>query len=215
MVRRQPRRNGRIAGAGFEMKSLILGLTGSIGSGKSTASKMLREKVLPVFDADAAVHRIMRDNGRMKEYFAAKINGSVVNGEISRSVLSEKIKSGELDVHRLEQMIWPFAEEELHRFFERHSHEPLIILDVPLLFEAGWDGYCDKIIVMTAPEEVLSQRVLARPKMTREKYLLLKQRQMSDKDKCEKADYVIDSSAGIEAVRNRLDEITDELSCAR
>lgn len=193
----------------------VIGLTGSIGAGKSTAAKMFQNMVLPVFDADKAVHGIMRDNDRMKAFFENRIKGSVVDGEISRAVLSEKINDGELDVRALEKMIWPFAEEELHRFFERHSREPLLILDVPLLFEAGWDGYCDKIIVMTAPENVLRQRVLARAGMNEEKYALLKKRQLDEKEKCARADFIIDSSEGIEPVRRRLEEIRDELLCAK
>ena len=194
---------------------IVIGLTGAVGAGKSTAAKMFRDMVLPVFDADGAVHRMMRDNARMKALFENRVKGSVVNGEISRAVLSERIKSGDLDVRALEKMIWPFAEEELQSFFERHSREPLLILDVPLLFEAGWDGYCDKIIVMTAPESVLRQRVLARAGMSEEKYALLRKRQLDEKEKCARADFIIDSSEGIEPVRRRLEEIRDILSCAK
>lgn len=196
-------------------KKTVLGLTGNIGSGKTTAAGMFREMVLPVFDADSAVHRIMRDNVRAKEYFDRRIKGSVVDGEISRSVLSDKIRNKELDVRELEQMLWPFALEELQKFFERHSYEPLLILDVPLLYESGWDSYCDKVIVMEAPEEVLKQRVMSRPGMNEEKYALLTTRQLSQQEKCKRADFRVDSSKGFDFVRAELEKIRDELLCGK
>ena len=161
-------------------KSIVVGLTGNMGSGKSTAVKMIREMVIPVFDSDQAVHILMRDNREMKALFVRKIPESVVNDEIDRTVLSALIKEQKLNVRQLEQMIYPFLERELQSFFVRHNREPVVVLDVPLLFEAGWDKFCDKIIVVSAPAEVLKQRVFERSGMTEEKYQALTARQISD-----------------------------------
>ena len=152
-----------IKGACFGMtKSVVVGLTGNMGAGKSTAVKMIREMVIPVFEADQAVHILMRDNREMKALFFRKFPESLVNDEIDRTVLSRLINEKKLDIRQLEQMIYPFLEKELQNFFMRHSREPVVVLDVPLLFEAGWDRFCDKIIVVSAPAEVLKQRVFER-----------------------------------------------------
>lgn len=191
--------------------SVVIGITGNMGAGKSTAVKMIREMVVPVFEADKAVHILMRDNREMKALFYRKFPESIVNDEINRTVLSALIKDGKLDVRQLEQMIYPFLEQELQNFFMRHNREPVVVLDVPLLFEAGWDKFCDEIIVVSAPAEVLRQRVFERPGMTEEKYNALTARQMPDEKKRQKADYVIETQYGTEPVRQRLIEIMDEI----
>jgi len=192
-------------------KSVVIGLTGNMGAGKSTAVKMIREMVVPVFEADQAVHILMRDNREMKALFYRKFPESIVNDEIDRTVLSALIKEQKLDVQQLEQMIYPFLERELQNFFMRHNRESVVVLDVPLLFEAGWDKFCDKIIVVSAPADMLKQRVFERPDMTEEKYKILTARQMPDEEKRKKADYVIETQYGIEPVRQRLIEIVEEL----
>lgn len=192
-------------------KSVVVGLTGNMGAGKSTAVKMIREMVIPVFEADQAVHILMRDNREMKALFYRKFPESVVNDEIDRSILSVLIKEGKLDVRQLEKMIYPFLEKELRNFFMRHRSERLVVLDVPLLFEAGWDKFCDKIIVVSAPAEVLKRRVFERSGMTEEKYQALTARQISDEEKRKKADYVIETQYGIEPVRRQLTEIMEEI----
>lgn len=192
-------------------KSVVVGLTGNMGAGKSTAVKMIREMVIPVFEADQAVHILMRDNRDMKALFYRKFPESVVNDKIDRTVLSQLIQKKRLDVRQLEQMIYPFLEKELRNFFMRHRSERLVVLDVPLLFEAGWDKFCDKIIVVSAPAEVLKQRVFERSGMTEEKYQALTARQTPDEEKRKKADYVIETQYGIEPVRQRLTEIMEEI----
>lgn len=192
-------------------KSVVVGLTGNMGAGKSTAVKMIREMVIPVFEADRAVHILMRDNREMKALFYRKFPESIVNDEIDRTVLSALIKEKKLDVRQLEQMIYPFLELELQNFFMRHRREPVVVLDVPLLFEAGWDKFCNEIIVVSAPAEILKQRVFERSGMTEEKYRALTARQMPDEEKRAKADYVIETQYGIEPVRQRLTEIMEEI----
>lgn len=192
-------------------KSLVVGLTGNMGAGKSTTVRMIQEMIVPVFDCDKTVHRLMRESREMKALFYRKFPQSVVQDEIDRSVLSDLIKEKKLDVRQLEQMIYPFLEKELRNFFLRHRLEPVVVLDVPLLFEAKWDRFCDKIIVVSAPEEVLKKRVFERSGMTEDKYQALTLRQMPDKEKRQKADYVIETQYGIEPVRQRLIEIMDEI----
>lgn len=192
-------------------KSLVVGLTGNMGAGKSTTVRMIQEMIVPVFDCDKTVHRLMRENREMKALFYRKFPQSVVQDEIDRSVLSDLIKEKKLDVRQLEQMIYPFLEKELKNFFLRHRLEPVVVLDVPLLFEAKWDRFCDKIIVVSAPEEVLKKRVFERSGITEDKYQALTLRQMPDKEKRQKADYVIETQYGIEPVRQRLIEIMDEI----
>lgn len=197
------------------MKSVVVGLTGCMGAGKSTAVKMIRQMVVPVFDCDEGVHRLMRENRDMIALFARRYPQSVVRGEIDCGVLSALINEDKLDVRELEQMIYPFLESELRCFFARHRYEPVVVLDVPLLFESGWDGFCDRVIVVTAPADVLKKRVFERAGMTDEKYAALTRRQMSDAEKRAKADYVVETQCGIEPVRERLAEILEEIKCAK
>ena len=192
-------------------KSIVVGLTGNMGAGKSTAVKMIREMVIPVFESDKNVHLLMRDNREMKALFYRKFPECLVQDEINRSVLSALIEENKLDVRQLEQMIYPFLEKELQNFFRRHRSELVVVLDVPLLFESGWNKFCDKIIVVSAPEQILKKRVFERPDMTEEKYKILTERQISDSEKRKKADYVIETQYGIEPVRQRLIEIMDEI----
>lgn len=196
-------------------KPFTLGLTGSTGSGKTTASRMLQQMVIPVFDADAGVHRLMKENEDMKALFFRHFPDSILNNEVNRSVLSQKIAAGILDVRQLEKMIYPYLEEEVKFFFIRHMYEPIAVLDVPLLYESGWDKFCDEVILMTASQDVLRQRVFERPGMTEEKYKALISRQMADEIKKGKADYVIDSGKGMDSVRLELTEIIDGIRNAR
>ncbi len=197
------------------MKSVVVGLTGCMGAGKSTAVKMIRQMVVPVFDSDENVHRLMRENRDMIALFARRHPQSVVRGEIDRGVLSALINEKKLDVRELEQMIYPFLETELRGFFARHRAEPVVVLDVPLLFESGWDKFCDKTVVVTAPADVLKKRVFERVGMTDEKYAALTRRQMPDTEKRAKADYVVETQRGIEPVREKLAEILEEIKCAK
>lgn len=196
-------------------KSVVVGLTGSMGAGKSTAVAMIKKMVIPVFDSDEAVHRLMWDNTEMKAVFYRKYPQSIVNDQVDRSVLSGLIKNRRLDVRELEKIIYPFLERELQAFFARHRFEPVVVLDVPLLFEAGWNRFCDKVIVVTAPAAILKKRVFERPGMTEEKYAALTARQMPDGEKCSKADYVIETQNGLDPVREQLTEIMEELRCAK
>ncbi len=196
-------------------RSVVVGLTGCMGSGKSTAVNMIKNMVIPVFESDKTVHRLMRDNLEMKSIFQRKFPESIVNHAVDRAVLSSLLNSKKVDIQELERIIYPFMEQELQAFFVRHRFERIVVLDVPLLFEAGWNRFCDKIIVMTAPAEVLKARVFQRTGMTEEKYEILTQRQMDDREKRLKADFVIETQNGIDPVKERLYEIMEELICEK
>lgn len=197
------------------MKKTVVGLTGNMGSGKTTAARMIQEDVIPVFDADAAVHRLMKENAGMKALFARRFPGILSGDEISRPFLSAEIAAGRLDIRELEKMIYPFLEEELKLFFARHVREPVIVLDAPLLFEAGWDKFCDRIIWMTVNAEERRRRVFRRPGMTEEKYRSLLSRQTDEEKASARADYIVDSGAGMKAVRQRIAEIMEDIKCVK
>ncbi len=197
------------------MKRTVVGLTGNIGSGKTTAARMIQEAVIPVFDADAAVHRLMKENAGMKALFTRRFPGVLAGDEISRPFLSAEIAAGRLDVRELEKMIYPFLEEELTLFFARHIREPVVVLDAPLLFEAGWDKFCDRIVWMTVDAEERRRRVFGRPGMTEEKYRSLLSRQADEEKAFARADYIVDSGKGMEAVRQKIAEIMEDIKCVK
>ena len=190
---------------------MIIGLTGAMGAGKSTAAQMLLKMGLPVFDADAEVHDLMKNNKELKAVFQSEIKGSVGENGIDRAVLSRLIGEGKITPEKIENLIYPFLIKELKNFLE--SNDPAV-LDVPLLFEAGWDKYCDKIVFLTAASETLRQRVFARPGMTAEKYEKLTSRFWNNSLKKNKSDYIISTDEGLEPVERRLLEIRNEL-CAK
>lgn len=197
------------------MKSIVVGLTGNMGSGKSTVAGMIKNMVIPVFDADAAVHRLMRDNAEMCAVFARRFPDSVVKNKIDRRILAKKVAGGEINVRELERIIYPYLNQELDAFFRRHRREPVVVLEVPLLFEAGWDRVCNKIIVVSAASDILKQRVMQRQGMTEEKYAVLTERQTDDAEKRAKADYVIDTSASLEDVEKHITEVMEQIKCGK
>lgn len=192
------------------MKKIVFGLTGSIASGKSTVSGMFKNMTIPVFDADEGVHRLMRESKDMKALFSRKFPQTVNDRGIDRKKLSDMVNDGLIDVRQLESMIHPFLEQELRLFYERHFYEPILVLDIPLLFEAKWDKFCDETIVLTADLLILRQRALSRPGMTIEKYNILKSRQMSDEEKIKRATCTIDTGASLEDVRNKVEQIVED-----
>lgn len=189
---------------------MIIGLTGAMGAGKTTTAELMKELGWAVFDADAEVHALMTDKA-VVDLFSEKIPQSVVDGVVDRSVLSRLLAEKRLTTAELEALLYPFLRQKAEIFIQNHSDG---VLDVPLLFEAGWDKLCGKIIYVTAAPEVLKQRVFARPNMTDEKYKVLTGRFWSERDKISRADYVIRTEGGTEPVKARLMQIKEEL-CAK
>lgn len=189
---------------------MIIGLTGAMGAGKTTTAELMKELGWAVFDADAEVHALMTDKA-VVALFSEKIPQSVVDGVVDRSVLSRLLAEKRLTTAELEALLYPFLRQKAEIFIQNHSDG---VLDVPLLFEAGWDKLCGKIIYVTAAPEVLKRRVFARPNMTDEKYKVLTCRFWSERDKISRADYVIRTEGGTEPVKARLMQIKEEL-CAK
>lgn len=189
---------------------MIIGLTGAMGAGKTTTAELMKELGWAVFDADAEVHALMTDKA-VVDLFSEKIPQSVVDGVVDRSVLSRLLAEKRLTTAELEALLYPFLRQKAEIFIQNHSDG---VLDVPLLFEAGWDKLCGKIIYVTAAPEVLKRRVFSRPNMTDEKYKVLTGRFWSERDKISRADYVIRTEGGTEPVKARLMQIKEEL-CAK
>ena len=181
---------------------IVLGLTGSIGMGKSTTAAMFRDENIPVHDADQAVHRIYSDVAAplIEEAFP----GTVVDGTVDREKLAAKVLGNPEALQRLERIVHPLVRADADAFVEnaRKAGEPLVVLDIPLLFETGGRDRVDRILVVTAPPEIQRERVMARPGMTEQKFQSILARQVPDAEKRSLADHVIDTSNGMEAARD-------------
>ena len=191
--------------------TLFLGLTGSIGMGKSTTAKMFRELDVPVCDSDATVHALY--SGRAAPLIEAAFPGTTENGQVDRGKLSPHVVGNEATMKRLEVIVHPLVREEELKFRQQviDSKAPLAILDIPLLFETSGEQRVDGIIVVTAPAEVQRERVLDRDSMTAEKFEAVLQRQVPDAIKREKADYVVDTSLGMDRARQEVVKIVEKV----
>lgn len=191
--------------------TLFFGLTGSIGMGKSTTAQMFRDLDVPVYDSDATVHALY--SGRAVAPIEAEFPGTTKNGEVDRTELSKYVVGNETAMKKLEAIVHPLVREEELKFRQTviDSGEPLAILDIPLLFETGGEKRVDGIVVVTAPAEVQRERVLARDGMTEEKFEAILQRQVPDAQKRSKADYVVDTSKGMDWARQEVAKIVDEV----
>ena len=171
--------------------TFVIGLTGSIGMGKSTAARMFARRGVPVWDADAAVHRIYQSGGGL---LAAEFPRAVRNGAIDRSLLREIIHQDETVLPKVEAIIHPTVAADRERFIQTTKSE-IVVVDVPLLFELGSDASVDVVVVVSAPSNVQRGRVLARKGMTEEFFDTILSNQMPDAEKRAKADYVIETSS--------------------
>lgn len=176
----------------------MLGLTGSIGMGKSTAAGLLRAMGLAVHDADAAVHRLMARGGRAVPEIAAAFPESVVDGAVDRRALGARVFDDPDALQRLEAILHPKVRAEAQRFVEarRYRGDELVVLDIPLLFETGGERLCDAVAVVSAPRFVQDARVLTRPGMTRHKLAAIRAQQLPDADKRRRADFVVPTGLG-------------------
>jgi dephospho-CoA kinase len=176
----------------------ILGLTGSVGMGKSTAAAMLRRLGVPVYDADAAVHRMMRRGGSAVAKVAAVFPGIERDGAIDRAALGQRVFGNDAALKRLEAIVHPLVREDERAFLAamRRRKAELVVMDVPLLFESGRDKRYDATMVVTAPAFLQRARVLARPGMTPARFAAINSRQMPDAEKRRRADFIVPSGLG-------------------
>ncbi len=177
---------------------IILGLTGSIGMGKSTAAAVLKKLGAAVFDADAAVHQLIGPGGAAVAAVEAAFPGTTADGRVDRAVLGQRVFGDDDATNRLEAIIHPAVGVMERRFLRLAAarHCPLAVRDVPLLFETGGESRCDAVAVVVAPPFVQAQRVLRRPGMTRDRLAAIRARQMSDREKVRRANFVIHTGQG-------------------
>lgn len=191
----------------------ILGLTGSIGMGKSTATAMLRRLGVPVHDSDAAVHRLMARGGAAVPAIAEAFPDAVRDGAVDRSALGGIVFADRSALGRLEAIVHPLVAQEAERFLARHRRlrTPLVVLDVPLLLEGKGHRRCDLVAVVSAPPAVQRQRVLARPGMTESRLKAILAKQMPDREKRRRADVVIPTGLGRAVTMRRLARLVNDL----
>ncbi|MGD0847365.1 dephospho-CoA kinase [Bradyrhizobium sp.] len=186
---------------------IILGLTGSIGMGKSTTAKLFAEAGVPVYDADAAVHRLYE--GEAVPAIEAAFPGTTADGKVDRTRLSAQVVHDAAAIKRLEQIVHPMLGASRQKFLDdaEQSGAPVAVVDVPLLFETGGEKRVDAVVVVTTTPEIQRQRILARDNMTPEKLDAILARQLPDAEKRQRADFVVDTSHGLDPVRARIRDI--------
>lgn len=180
------------------MQPLVIGLTGSIGMGKTTVAGMFRALGIPVHDSDAVVHRLLGRNGRAVAAVAREFPGAIKDGTVDRRALGNMVFADKRALTRLESILHPMVREHQKRFLAdaRRRRKPLAVLDIPLLFETGGERRCDLVVVASAPPFVQSSRVLRRPGMTAEKYARILANQIPDVQKRRLADFVVPTGLG-------------------
>jgi dephospho-CoA kinase len=193
-----------------ETQMIILGLTGSIGMGKSTTAQLFAEAGVPVYDADAAVHRLYE--GEAAPAIEAAFPGTTADGKVDRTKLSAQVVHDPAAIRRLEQIVHPMLGASRQKFFHdaEQSGAPVAVVDVPLLFETGGEKRVDAVVVVTTTPEIQRQRILARDNMTSEKLDAILARQLPDAEKRRRADFVVDTSHGLDPVRTRIRDILVE-----
>jgi dephospho-CoA kinase len=189
----------------------ILGLTGSIGMGKSTTAKLFAEAGVPVYDADAAVHKIYV--GEAAPAIEAAFPGTTVEGRVDRAKLSAKVVHDPAAIKQLEQIVHPMLGASRKKFLAdaERAGAPVVVMDIPLLFETGGEKRVDAVVVVTTSPESQRERILARGTMTSEALDAILARQLPDAEKRERADFVVDTSHGLDPVRARLRDILAEV----
>jgi len=191
---------------------IVIGLTGSIGMGKSTTSEMFKALGVPVISADEIVHELYR--GKAAPMIEEAFPGSAPDGVVNRQILSEKLMAAPKDFARLEAIIHPLVRAREKSFIEQAKlrGEAMVLVDIPLLFETGAESRVDVIVVVSCAPDIQRQRVMARPAMTTEKFEAILARQVPDAEKRARADYVIDTGSGLDAARQQVTDIVAKLT---
>ena len=192
---------------------IVLGLTGSIGMGKSTTARMFAEQGIPVFDADAAVHAMYEKGGEAVPAIAEFCPEAVVDGAVDRARLSAHVVGNSERISRLEAIVHPLVRARERSFLDdcRADGHDIVVLDIPLLYETGGDDRVDRVVVVSAEAEIQRERVLARPGMTDDKFRAILAKQVPDEEKRRRADYIVDSGLGMEHARSQVAAIVADL----
>lgn len=194
---------------------IVLGLTGSIGMGKSTTAKMFTDAGVPVHDSDEAVHRLYASEAA--PLIEAAFPGTVQDGVVDRTELARHVLGDAAALKKLEGIIHPLVRADANAFLERYraAGAPVAVLDIPLLFETNGRGRVDKVVVVTAPADVQRERVLARPGMTEQKFEAILAKQVPDAEKRKLADYIVDTGNGLEPARAAVQAIIADLTVGK
>lgn len=196
-----------------EQRPIMVGLTGSIGMGKTETAKMFARLGVPVYDADAAVARLYDVGGRAVPELDKAFPGVVRDGRVDRDELSKRVVGNEAETKRLQSIVYPLMGAERQRFLDdaRADAADIVVFDIPLLFETGGHANMDAVVVCSAPSHVQRERVLARPGMTTDKFEYLLSRQMTDEEKRAKAHFVVVTDKGLDHAFEQVKMIVAEL----
>jgi len=190
-------------------RPFLIGLTGSIGMGKSETAKLFARLGVPVYDSDAAVHRLYEKDGAAVAPIAAAFPGAISDGRVDRTLLSKAVGGNETAFRRLEAIVHPLVAADQRKFMERHADAEMVVQDIPLLFETGGHARMDAVVVVSAPAELQRERVLAREGMTPEKLDHILSRQMPDAEKRAKAHFVVETGKGLEHAFDQVKKIVE------
>ncbi|MFK0207566.1 dephospho-CoA kinase [Agrobacterium sp. NPDC090283] len=191
---------------------IVIGLTGSIGMGKTTTAKLFAGEGVPVLDSDEVVHGLYR--AEAVPLVEAAFPGTTVSGAVDRQKLGEVLRENPANFSRLEEIVHPLVRGRQEAFLAQARKDGLqfALLDIPLLFETGAESRVDKVVVVSCAPEIQRERVLSRPGMTEEKFEMILARQMPDAEKRRRADFIVDSGNGVEAARDQVREILQKLA---
>lgn len=191
---------------------IVIGLTGSIGMGKTTTAKLFAGEGVPVLDSDEVVHGLYR--AEAVSLLEAAFPGTTVSGVVDRQKLGEVLRENPANFGKLEKIVHPLVRKRQEAFLAaaRKEDRQFALLDIPLLFETGAESRVDKVVVVSCAPEIQRERVLSRPGMTEEKFEMILARQMPDAEKRRRADFIVDSGNGVEAARDQVREILQELA---
>jgi dephospho-CoA kinase len=194
---------------------IILGLTGSLGMGKSTTAKFFAEQGVPVHDADAAVHRLYE--GEAVPLIEAAFPGTTSGGKVDRAKLGQRVLGNDAAIKTLEGIVHPLVRQAEERFLAQAERQgaKVAVLDIPLLYETGAEKRCDAVVVVSAPAEAQHVRAFERPGMTEAKFRALLAKQLPDAEKRARADFIVDSGHGLEAARAQVREILEQVATMR
>lgn len=189
----------------------VLGLTGSIGMGKSTTAEFFRNAGVPVWDADSSVHRLYEFGGAGVQAIESLAPAAIKDGAVDRSALRQAILDDEGLLKRIEAVVHPLVSADRQVFLEQHSDKKLVVCDIPLLFETGAESWLDGVLVVTADKDVQEQRVMKREGMNREVFETILAKQTPDAEKRQRADYLIDTGKGLDHARDEVLSLIERL----